>query len=67
MSTTPIAERTELEKAALRAWGKWGNGYMLYTRCGECGELRLCRGKRRRWMLCLGCFDLGPEGEERPE
>jgi formylmethanofuran dehydrogenase subunit E len=58
-----VAERSRLELQAVRAWRKWGDGYAMFTRCDECGELTQCRGKTRRRMLCLACFDLGPEGE----
>jgi hypothetical protein len=54
---------TAIERTAIRAWKAWGDGFAMFTRCAGCGELADCRGKRRSRMLCLACFDLGPEGE----
>jgi hypothetical protein len=59
-----VEQRSSLERRAIRAWKVWGDGYAMNTRCAGCGRHRPCRGKRRRRMLCLECFDLGPEGEE---
>jgi hypothetical protein len=52
---------SELELAARLAWREWGSAFAMFTRCSSCGELRECRGRRRRRMLCLECFDLGAE------
>jgi hypothetical protein len=49
-----------MEQQAIRAWRRWGDGFAMRTRCSGCGQFRHCRGKRRRRMLCLECFDLGP-------
>jgi hypothetical protein len=58
-----VEQRSTLERQAIRAWREWGDGYAMKTRCAECGRQRDCRGKRRKRMLCLECFDLGHEGE----
>jgi hypothetical protein len=54
-----------LEWSAKQAWQAWGAAYALFTTCDRCGKRRYCRGKVRRYVLCLECFDLGPEGEDR--
>lgn len=54
-----------VERQAKRAWEKWGAGYALFTACDRCCRRRYCRGKTRRHVICLECFDLGPEGEDR--
>jgi hypothetical protein len=59
------AQRSRLEREAIRAWKAWGDGYAMRTTCYRCRHRRDCRGKRRSRMLCLECFDLGPEGERR--
>jgi hypothetical protein len=57
---------SELELAARQAWREWGSAFAMFARCSSCGELRQCRGRRRRRMLCLECFDLGRgPGRER--
>ena len=53
----------DLERAVRRAWKRWGDGFAMFTRCAECGRMRNCRGRTRRRMLCLECFDFGREGE----
>ncbi len=53
--------RSRLELAARLARREWGDGYAMRTRCSGCSEIRECRGRRRRRMLCLECFDLGRE------
>ncbi|HEY7621703.1 MAG TPA: hypothetical protein VH834_18125 [Solirubrobacteraceae bacterium] len=53
---------TAIERTAIRFWKVWGSGYAMRTRCAGCGRQRDCRGITRRRMLCLECFDQGPEG-----
>lgn len=48
-----------LEQKAKMAWAKWGSAWAMYTRCTKCGEVVQCRGKSRKRMICLECFDLG--------
>jgi hypothetical protein len=46
-----------MEKAATLAWSRWGNAWSMATKCSSCGEVKLCKGKRRARMLCLECWD----------
>lgn len=50
--------QANLEKLARQLWHRWGDGYAMFTRCSECGELKQCRGRKRKYMVCLECFDL---------
>jgi ribosomal protein S27E len=50
---------SNLELQAVLEWRLWGSGYALHTRCDGCGEQKMCRGRKRRHMLCLECFDTG--------
>ena len=50
---------SRLELAATVAWKQWGDAFALITRCFHCNQIRPCRGKRRRRMVCLDCFDQG--------
>lgn len=52
---------TQLSLAELAAgrWRAWGCEWLLFTRCAGCGRQRVCRGKLRRRLLCLECYDLG--------
>jgi len=50
---------TDLERLALQAWRAWGSEWAMRTACASCGEVKMCRGKRRARMVCLDCFDQG--------
>ena len=46
-----------LEQQTVLAWKAWGFAYAMTTACSRCGEIKPCRGKARKRMLCLDCFD----------
>lgn len=53
--------RTKDPEAVLRAkkakWTLlWDNGWILYTLCKGCKEVKYCRGKTRDQMKCEQCF-----------
>jgi ribosomal protein S27E len=46
-----------LEEKAKIAWKIWGENWCMTTRCNGCGEIKVCRGRTKRRMLCFVCFD----------
>ena len=48
-----------LEDAARLAWQKWGHNWCFNGQCSGCGEQKIVRGKTKRRLLCLECFDKG--------
>ena len=45
------------EQKAKQAWQAWGHNWAMFTICSDCKEMRQCRGKTKRRMLCLHCWD----------
>jgi hypothetical protein len=48
-----------IEEKAKLAWQIWGHNWCMNTVCHGCGEYKVCRGKTKRKMLCLSCWDQG--------
>ncbi len=46
-----------IEEQAKLAWKIWGSAWCMNVVCSGCGEMKICRGKRRSKMLCLDCWD----------
>lgn len=45
-----------VDVAIVVEWKRWGDRWAMFTDCLRCHELKQCRGKIRRHMVCLGCF-----------